>query len=262
MSREKSHLAGMDGMPTPDATCAYFFDIDGTLLEIGAAPSVVLIDQRMLHLLAGLLRSAGGAVVLISGRSIADIDALFSGVRFPAAGQHGAERRDAAGRLTLHPFPVERLDAARRAFRGVASRHAGLLFEDKGLSLALHYRQAPRLAPYAHRLVRSWQQTLGDAFCVQRGKRVVELKPAGKDKGIAVREFMAEAPFVGRTPIFLGDDVTDEQGFDMVNSMNGYSIKVGPGPTVARFRLRDVDAVHAWLECRVRAVAPPGRAAS
>src|SRR5262249_27620579 len=90
-------------------------------------------------------------------------------------------------------------------------------------------------------------RSLGAGFCVQSGKRVVELKPAGKDKGIAVREFMREAPFRGRTPVFIGDDITDEYGFATVNRMRGTSVKVGPGRTVARWRLEDVRAVRAWL---------------
>jgi trehalose 6-phosphate phosphatase len=235
------------GLPQAAAAWAYFFDIDGTLVDIAAAPGHVRFDRDLRDLLARLHDVTGGAVALISGRSIADIDALFPESRLPAAGQHGTERRDAAGRLTRHAVQPERLDGARRRLAEVARRHRGLLLEDKGLSLALHYRSAPRLGGYAARLLRSVQAELGPAYCVLGGKRVVELTPAGRDKGLAVREFMEEAPFRGRVPVFLGDDVTDEYGFATVNRLGGLSIKVGPGPTAARWRLHGVRSVRAWL---------------
>jgi trehalose 6-phosphate phosphatase len=89
---------------------------------------------------------------------------------------------------------------------------------------------------------------VGAQYCILTGKRIVEMKPAGKDKGVAVLEFMQEAPFKGRTPVFVGDDVTDEYGFATVNRLHGHSVKVGPGPTAAHWRLRDVRAVQEWLE--------------
>ena len=115
------------------------------------------------------------------------------------------------------------------------------------MSLALHYRRAPRLAGYAHRLARSALPVLGTQFCVQRGKYVVEVRPAGRDKGVGVVEFMKEPPFQHRAPVFVGDDATDEFGFEAVNRLGGHSIKVGPGRTVARWRLRNVHAVEQWL---------------
>src|SRR5206468_448811 len=125
---------------------------------------------------------------------------------------------------------------------------AGLLLENKGLSLALHYRRAPRLAAYAHRLARSMLPVVGRQFCIQRGKYVVEMRPAGKDKGVGIREFMKEEPFRGRTAIFVGDDASDEVGFAAVNGLGGHSIKVGPGRSVARWRLPNVTAVREWLD--------------
>jgi trehalose 6-phosphate phosphatase len=124
---------------------------------------------------------------------------------------------------------------------------SGLLLENKELSLALHYRRAPRLAAYAHRLARSLLPSLGHTFCLQRGKYVVEIRPAGKDKGAAVLEFMREPPFRGRTAVFVGDDLTDELGFRTVNRLGGHAVKVGRGATAARWRLRDVRAVREWL---------------
>jgi trehalose 6-phosphate phosphatase len=234
--------------PAPRADWAYFFDIDGTLVDIADTPGGAILDPDLRRLVTELHRAAGGAVALISGRSIADIDRLMPDIPLPAAGQHGIERRDAAGRMSRHAFPTKELDWARRELSTAAASHPGLVLEDKGLSLALHYRRAPRLAGFAHRLVRSVGARIGPRYCIQTGKRVVEMKPAGKDKGAAVVEFMAEEPFRGRTPVFVGDDITDEYGFATVNRMHGHSLKVGPGRTAARWRLADVRTVRAWLE--------------
>jgi trehalose 6-phosphate phosphatase len=184
---------------------------------------------------------------LISGRAIADIDDVLRGVRFPAAGQHGTERRDATGGVSHHALPSRELDHLRHALKQAVAPHRGLVLEDKGLSLALHYRRAPRLGSYVHRLARAALAASGCPYSIQTGKRVVELRPAGRDKGVAVLEFMQEPPFHGRTPVFVGDDVTDEFGFATVNRLHGHSVKVGPGRTAAHWRLRDVRAVRQWL---------------
>lgn len=235
-------------LPPADPGWAWFFDIDGTLVEVADAPDRARLDPEFRRVLERLYRSSGGAVALISGRSIADIDRVLDGLPFPVSGQHGAERRDAAGRLVRSAVAPDQLTAVRDDIAAAISRHPGLLLEDKGLSLALHYRMAPRLAGYAHRLARTLVPRLGPAYVVQPGKRVVEMKPAGTDKGAAVLAFMAEPPFRGRTPVFVGDDVTDEHGFGMVNRLEGHSVKVGPGRTAARWRLPGVAAVQAWLE--------------
>ena len=235
-------------VPAPRPDWAYFFDIDGTLVDLNDNPGGVRLDQDLRALIDALHRATGGAVALISGRHLPDIDALMEGVHFPAAGQHGTERRDGAGRITNHAVRTAQLDWVHDQIAAAAAKHPGLELQHKGLSLALHYRRAPQLAGYAHRLVRSLLPRLGKGYCLQRGKRIVEVKPAGKDKGAAVLEFMAEEPFRGRTPVFMGDDLTDEYGFATVNRLKGYSIKVGPGPTAARFRFRNVAAVRAWLK--------------
>jgi trehalose 6-phosphate phosphatase len=128
------------------------------------------------------------------------------------------------------------------------NNRSGLLLEDKSVSLALHYRQVPRLAGFAHRLAGDLVAQTRGRFKLQPGKRVVEIKPAGRDKGTAIADYMREAPFHGRLPVFLGDDATDEYGFTVVNRFGGLSVKVGPGPTRARWRLRDVAAARAWLK--------------
>ena len=234
-------------LPAPSPDWAYFFDLDGTLVELAEKPWGVYADEQLRHRIAALASATQGAVAVITGRPIADIDGLFPDLRLPVAGQHGVERRTFKGDVRRHLFPVEQLDEARKALRVLVQRHPALLLEDKGLSLALHYRQAPRLASYAHRVMHHLRDGMGTAFCIQTGKRVVELKPAGRDKGMAIREFMDEAPFAGRRPVFIGDDITDEHGFEVVNAYGGLSIKVGSGQTLAHRQLANVTAVRAWL---------------
>jgi trehalose 6-phosphate phosphatase len=142
---------------------------------------------------------------------------------------------------------VEALQRAAIPVRKFAARNEGLVFEDKGASVALHYRLAPQLAAAARSIVETAAKSANGAVEMQVGKMVFELKPAGCDKGGAIEEFMSEAPFAGRTPVFLGDDVTDEFGFRVVNRLNGHSIKVGEGATDARWRLANPAAAKSWL---------------
>ena len=235
-------------MTQPVTGFAYFLDIDGTLVDLADTPRAVTLHPALSDLVEALYQSSGGAIALITGRSIADADRLFPRRRLPIAGQHGHERRSADGVITQHRASPRALNAGRHLLHSIVERHPELLLEDKGLTLALHYRRAPHLASLAHREVHRVQKSLGDQYCVHRGKRVVELAPAGRDKGLAIRAFMREPPFRGRPPVFIGDDVTDELGFAMVNKLGGDSIKVGPGPTAAGSRLPSVSSVLAWLE--------------
>jgi trehalose 6-phosphate phosphatase len=165
----------------------------------------------------------------------------------PLAGQHGTERRSAHGTLRRHEPTLECLGWAAAELVRLTSAHGAFLLENKGMTLALHFRRAPELGPLAEREMRRIAAALGDEFELQAGKFVFEIKPSGKDKGTAIAEFMAEAPFTGRIPVFLGDDLTDEYGFDVVNRAGGHAIKVGPGATRARWRLADAAAVRRWL---------------
>jgi len=215
--------------------------------RLGAEVVAVAEHETARDLVEGLQRVAQGALALISGRSLVQLDAMFAPLRLAAAGQHGFERRDVQGKRHRHRFPVETLRPAAVAIRDFASRHEGLVFEDKGASVALHYRLAPELADRALEAVRLAAASLGDTVQIQGGKMVWELKPAGADKGLAIDEFMREAPFAGRTPVFLGDDVTDEYGFRVVNRLRGHSIKVGQGETAALWRLPHPSAAREWL---------------
>lgn len=234
-------------LPIPEPGWAYFLDLDGTLVELADSPTDVEVDDGLPALIERLRRASGGALAIISGRSLDDLDRLLRGRRYPAAGQHGFERRDAAGQRSAFASSGRGLDQARHRLARLAARHRGLEFEDKGASFALHYRRAPRLAAFAHQAAHAIQRGLGPRYAVQPGKRVVEVKPAGRNKGSAIGAFMQEAPFVGRTPLFVGDDRTDEYGFAVVNRLGGYSVKVGAGLTAARWRLPSVEAVIGWL---------------
>ncbi len=234
--------------PAAQLDWAYFLDVDGTLIDIAAQPDAVHIDAALLDLLARLHRATGGAVALVSGRALADLDRRLAGVPLPMAGQHGLERRDAAGRLWMPAAPPAAKWAIKEALNPILARHPGLLLEDKGLTLALHYRLAPRLAGYAQRLMNRLAGPADQGLEVQFGKRVAEIKPRGFDKGSAVTEYLKEPPFVGRHAVFIGDDLNDEHGFAEVNRMHGTSIKVGKGASCARFRLADVATVRRWLQ--------------
>jgi trehalose 6-phosphate phosphatase len=227
--------------------CAFFLDLDGTLLDITDHPRQVSVDGDLARLLKALARAAEGALAIISGRPITDIDRLLAESGICVAGQHGAERRDFSGTMHSREVPRAALEEAKRKLTLLAARHPALLLEDKGVSFALHFRSAPELSTEVQASVRSLARDLGGEFEVQLGKMVVELRPSGGDKGVAISEFLAETPFQGRTPVFVGDDLTDETGFRLINRVGGHSVKVGEGESGARWRLPDAAAVRAWL---------------
>lgn len=248
MAERRKHPRADCSPPIPRADWAYFFDIDGTLADIAAKPSGVRIERVIRNLIYDLHDRTGGAVALISGRRIEDIDRLFGDSSMPVAGQHGIERRTASGATFRHASEEQLLIEARDELMRRTMGDERLLLEFKGLSMAMHYRAAPEKREFVEGLMSSVADRLGDGYVLQSGKMVLELKPAGKDKGVAVTEFMSEEPFRGRTALFAGDDLTDEVGFEVVNAIGGLSVKVGGGPSAAKLRLRSVAAVRAWLE--------------
>jgi trehalose 6-phosphate phosphatase len=236
--------------PPLTAKVALFLDIDGTLLEFAPAPDQVKVTTRVFTLLNALADRLNGAVALVTGRAIADVDRLFPGLQLPVSGQHGCERRAATGNRFVHAPTPAATEQLRVAMHKLAADHPGLMLEDKGITLALHYRRVPHLAAFVHRAVRDLLAPAvasGAALQLLTGKMIVEVKPDGRDKGTAILDYMNEAPFAGRIPVFVGDDDTDEHGFHAVHAWNGWSVKVGPGPTHAEYRLTDVKAVLAWL---------------
>lgn len=242
----------MKKLPALSADMAFFLDVDGTLMDYAEHPQAVRVGVPLLNLLDNLRVASGGALALISGRSIEDIDKLFAPLVLPAAGQHGTELRTAAGVIQRHTPPIDMLGKAAAEIVRLTAAHEGLVFENKGMTLALHYRMAPQLENLVERAMRGIAASMGTEFGLQVGKCVYEIRPSGKDKGTAIAEFMALAPFINREPVFVGDDLTDEYGFDVVNALGGYSVKVGPGKTGAYWQLDNAAAVLAWLGELVR----------
>jgi len=227
---------------------ALFLDVDGTLLTIAATPTAVSVPERAVGLLARLRDKLTGALALVSGRPIADLDRLFAPLRLPVAGAHGTERRDATGRVQRRDCSAA-LAPAMRVLAAWAASHPGVILEDKGAALALHYRRAPELESAARDVMAAAVIAAGPAFHVQHGKKVVEITVDAVNKGSAIAQFMTEPPFLGRLPVFLGDDLTDENGFEVVNRLGGHSVAVGVNrATRARWHLRDDKQVLEWLE--------------
>lgn len=233
----------------PLSAIALFLDVDGTLLEIAARPQAVSVPDDLRQRLRALFLAGGGAVALVSGRAIADLDALFAPLQLPSAGLHGFEHRGASGVYRTRPPPSAAvLESARGDLSQLARQYPGLMVEDKNFALALHYRDAPELEQAALAAMRRIAAA-SEELELQRGKMVVELRPAGATKAQAVAAFLAEAPFAGRLAIFVGDDLTDEPAFELVNQLGGLSAVVSAArPSAAQARLADVAAVRAWLE--------------
>lgn len=231
------------------STFAILLDVDGTLLEIAETPQAVQVPPQLLEMLRSLTLKTQGALALVSGRSIADLDALFAPLLLPTAGLHGFERRGTLGEYQRFPLPdAALLQSAREALQRVASMNECLLVEDKHFSVALHYRRAPELAQTVIDAMREVAAGLQPDLVLQLGRMVAEFRPAVSDKGAAVAAFLAEPPFRGRCPIYIGDDLTDEAAFERVNAAGGISIAVNVRrQTVARAALPDVAAVHDWL---------------
>jgi len=230
--------------PPPRPDWALFLDIDGTLLDIAPRPDAVIVPAPLRDNLGALSRSLG-AVALLSGRPLSGIDALFAPLVLPAAGQHGAEVRNGAERLTSAPLPS--LRALVPPFRQFADANPGIVVEDKGNSIAVHFRQAPGLADAVRALADRLAGSVTDLE-VMPAKMAVDIKPRGTTKSDAIAWFMARTPFAGRVPVFLGDDRTDESGFAAVNDRNGISVKVGGrSGTAARFFIESPVAVREWI---------------
>lgn len=246
----------MQALPAvlPPEQTAFFFDFDGTLVELAPTPDGVLVRDDMLALLGELRRLTHGAVAIVSGRGIESIDAFLGMPDLPVAGLHGAERRDANGDTQRVGFNDQRLLHMEQVLAEVVRTHPGMLLEIKGAALALHYRNAPEHEPVAREATTRLAGEFAQAYVLQPGKMVYEIKPKDVDKGRALRAFLDEPPFAGRSPVFAGDDLTDEKGFAVVNAQRGLSIKVGGGDTIAKTRVDSVDALLGWLAALVAAM--------
>jgi trehalose 6-phosphate phosphatase len=236
----------MNSVPALSADSCLFLDLDGTLLALRDDPTSIRADAALLALLRACAARLGGALAIISGRPIADLDACFEPLRFAAAGIHGLERRGADGLITRLPVDTVKLHGTARQLAAAMQDMPMSQLEDKGASLALHWRRAPQHAPALRQLAAHTLQQLGTAFRLMEGNCVVELLPRTANKGEAVRAFLRDAPFHGRRPVYVGDDLTDMPGFAAAREAGGYGIAVD-GRVSAEYRLADVDAVRAWL---------------
>jgi trehalose 6-phosphate phosphatase len=237
--------------PPLDPRSALFLDVDGTLLEIAPRPELVQVPDGLPSLMVRLSAQREGALALISGRPLAQLDRLFQPWQGAAAGLHGLERRRADGILdcVVDGASAAALDRLRPKLAVLAADGTGLILEDKGGTLALHYRAAPRREPEIRAVVEALHREIGSVLRLLTGKMVVEFQPRSADKGRAIAAFLAEPPFLGRRPIFVGDDTTDEDGFAEICRRGGLAVRVGPfdGATAANYRLPAVEAVLAWL---------------
>jgi trehalose 6-phosphate phosphatase len=240
----------MLSLPAPKplrlAETALFLDLDGTLAPIAARPQDVRPDARRTRLLERLVDGLDGRLAVVTGRTLADVDRILEGRITCVSAVHGLVRRDCDG--SLHePAPHPGLAFAVAALHVFAARDSGLLVEEKGPSVALHFRLARQRAAEARILAQRLAAETG--LSLQEGDMVEELRTPGPSKGDAVRCFMQGQGFQGVTPIFVGDDVTDEHGFAEVARQDGFGVLVGrPRQTHARYGLRNVEDVMAWLE--------------
>ena len=229
----------------PASEISLFLDFDGTLVRLAERPDGVVVERSLLSLLGHLSSRLSGRVALLSGRSIAQLDALLGGMAIAMAGSHGGEIRHCG----MAAAPVSRPSAlaiVAAEFADAFRDTDGVIIEVKTLGVALHYRLDPKAAPAIHSLAARLGAEHG--LDLQRGKMMVELRTTGHDKGTALTAMMQDPPFAGHTPVFLGDDVTDEDGFAACAALGGAGILVGPErQSAARYRLDDVADVHRWL---------------
>src|ERR1700742_3381026 len=223
-----------DAVPVPRAVLphlkemAILLDIDGTLLDLAPTPREVWVPPGLAKTLNRLLARTKGALALVSGRSLNDIDLIFAPAQFPAVGGHGAEMRLSGDgeAVAAHAPPMDK--ELKRRLAAIARLSPGILLEDKGYSLALHYRLAPHAEKAIYEAVSLIRADLPNApIEVLPGKSVCEIKHSGFNKASGVRELMKHEPFKGRRPLFIGDDVTDETVFAIMPDMNGLAFSVG-----------------------------------
>ena len=232
---------------------ALFLDFDGTLAEIAPTPDSVRVEAGLVDTLERLRARLGGALAIVTGRPVSVIDGFLAPARLDAAGLHGVEHR-AGGEITGGEITGGRAEDHPQLREQVERLHAGakdlakVLIEDKGASVAVHWRLAnPEDAARAEALVVAAAGALGGAYRLQLGKAVGEIVPAQATKAHAIRALMERAPYAGRRPVFLGDDRTDEIAFASVTEDGGVAVRVGDGETVASRRLADPAAVRALL---------------
>ncbi|WP_183656076.1 trehalose-phosphatase [Brucella daejeonensis] len=236
------------GLPLIDSQeHALFFDVDGTLLDIAPDPEAVVVPIDLQEALRVLSDGLSGAMALVTGRAVDFIERRFPTYRGPVAALHGAEFRHPSGMIERIE-PDEHFQLAKDFLYDAALRVRGFVAEDKGSAVGLHYRAAPEKAELAYSLVEKASRLAGPAWSIQRGKMVVELRPATSDKGAALRRFMAHEPFAGRAPVAFGDDLTDLSMLKTAVEMGGTAVVIGEAidqPDAAR--LANPGELRRWL---------------
>lgn len=223
-----------------------FLDFDGTLVELAPSPGAVKVEKALRSLLTRLQSVLDGRLVLLSGRAVADLRGHLHPVTVAVGGSHGLEFSAVEGEVIAAERPAGLTEAVEE-FRKLETQYPGVLVEEKPLSVALHYRGAPQAELVCHAAAE--RAAMESGMTLQFGKMLVELKPASGDKGTALRHFMTQPTFAGTTPIFIGDDLTDEHGFEAARELGGAGVLVGPERgTAATYRLEDVGAVRSWLQ--------------
>ncbi|MBV9045424.1 MAG: trehalose-phosphatase [Alphaproteobacteria bacterium] len=227
------------------ATHALFLDIDGTLLDIAPTPQAVVMPPTLISDIATLRDRCSGALAVVSGRTLEDIDRLFAPLKLAAAGAHGAlVRSDPAAPISHIQRPIP---AALRAQFCALADQPGMFIEDKEVTLALHYRLVEDAHLPLARIADVETAARDAGFALLRGKKVLELKPAGTDKGTAIKNFVRHPPFAGRTPVFAGDDVTDSYGFGVLANLGGIGISVGKSFPGAQYCFDAPSDLRTWL---------------
>jgi trehalose 6-phosphate phosphatase len=226
---------------------ALFLDVDGTLLDFAPTPDAVYVPPPLIALLAQLQTQLQGALALVSGRSIMVLDHLFAPLRLPSAGLHGLERRDYQGVQLRAAVDMVALEQMRTAATTLKRAFPNVLIEDKHYAVALHYGEAQTQQMELRAAVEQIARETG--FELQAGRLVFELKPPAVNKGDSLTAFLAEAPFSGRLPVFLGDDLTDVHALAVAQQRGGMAIQVGSRlVNTAPFALADPTAVLRWLQ--------------
>lgn len=249
MTRSPAASAGSQPeLPADVSDLALFLDVDGTLIDIAPSPDLVVVPPKLVPLLERLSLKLGGAVALVTGREIGVVDKMFAPLIMPVAGVHGAELRLADGTMKGTPIHPD-LARITEELKSFAAEQEGLLVEPKGRAVAIHYRLNPALGEDVEAFVRETVESGAAGLEIQPGKMVVEVRPAKIDKGRAIAVFLETEPYIGRTPLVIGDDWTDEPGFRTANARGGRSIRVGRDkrPTEANESLPDPEAVRRWL---------------
>jgi len=239
----------LPSLPSDFSKIAFLLDVDGTIVDLAATPREVYVPHALRDTLRRLLERTGGAVAFVSGRPIAELDLLFSPLELPCIGGHGAELRTKPGEAPAAPRLPSLDHNVKRHFAAIAEADPGIILEDKGYSLALHYRLAPTKERFVRESAAKVCRSLGKLpIELLPGKQMIEIKQPGFTKATAVRELMTYPPFAGRRPVFIGDDITDLGVFDILPDFDGIGISVGRQVPGIEARFDEPTDVRRWLD--------------